>query len=170
MTITIGNIKQFVAISIFLSIIIAGVATAAQNEEKNVESNAQPYLVATNATTGTISFDDLGNPKIIQDTFLAAVNTPEHYRTGMKERVLSMLAAEGIDTKRAERIIFCESSWNPYAINQNRNGSNDLGIWQLNSIHKIPDEVRVDPIASTEVAIKMIKKLGFQPWVCSRKV
>ena len=77
-----------------------------------------------------------------------------------------MLEDEGIDTKKADKIIECESTWNPEAVNQNRNGSNDKGLWQLNSVHGISDEVRFDPIKSTEEAIKLIKQKGFQPWTC----
>lgn len=100
-------------------------------------------------------------PALAQRTHYVSVAEPS-----VRETVLAMLSEAGIDTVKAERIIFCESSWNPKATNFNRNGSNDKGLWQLNSVHGLSDEVSLDPIKSTEEAIKLIKKKGFQPWVC----
>ena len=94
------------------------------------------------------------------------VGSPRAESGDVRGEVLAMLTEEGIDISKADRIIACESSWRPTAVNQNRNGSNDKGLWQLNSIHRIPDEVRLDPIKSTEEAIKLIKAQGFTPWVC----
>lgn len=105
-------------------------------------------------------------PALAQLTHYVSVAEPSVRTT--KETVLVMLSDAGIDTAKAERIIFCESSWNPRATNLNRNGSNDKGLWQLNSVHGLSDEVRLDPIKSTEFAIKLIKKQGFKPWVCSK--
>jgi hypothetical protein len=38
------------------------------------------------------------------------------------------------DVERALRIIYCESSGNQYAINKNKNGTTDKGIWQFNDM------------------------------------
>lgn len=93
--------------------------------------------------------------------------TPEARRVrSIEEQVMSMLAEAGIDTVKAHRIIGCESTWNPKAYNKNKNGSNDAGLWQINSIHGVSDAIRFDPIKSTEFAIKLIKEQGFKPWVC----
>lgn len=87
-----------------------------------------------------------------------------------KEEVMGMLKDFGISTVVAERVIQCESNWKPHAKNKNRNGSNDLGIWQLNSIHGIPDHERLDPVQATWHAIRLIKKSGWQNWVCYNKI
>ena len=112
---------------------------------------SQPYLTATVAwaESGTLGTREVGvreNP--------------------LKTQVLAMLTNEGIDTVKADRIIACESTWNPQATNLNRNGSNDMGLWQINSVHGLSDDVRLDPIKSTEFAVELIKKKGFAPWVC----
>lgn len=80
--------------------------------------------------------------------------------------VMDMVREAGVDTAKASKIIECESTWNPNAVNLNRNGSNDMGLWQINSIHGLSDEVRKDPIKSTEFAIYLINKNGFKPWTC----
>ena len=106
------------------------------------------------------------NPSIPAWNYVVAIQQPEVGKWGVRETVLAMLVEENIDPVKAERVIFCESSWNPKAVNHNRNGSNDMGLWQINSVHNLPDEVRLSPVKSTEFAIKLIKKKGFQPWVC----
>jgi len=88
----------------------------------------------------------------------------------MKQWVMNELKASGIDYKTAEKIIQCESGWNPSASNTaNRNGSSDLGLWQINSIHsEISVAQKLDYKAATRWAIKKIKHDGnFSAWVCS---
>lgn len=84
----------------------------------------------------------------------------------VRDQVLAMLADEEIDTVKADRIIHCESSWRPTAYNENRNGSNDAGLFQINSIHGLSVEDRMDVEKSTQFAIKLIKAQGWIPWVC----
>lgn len=69
--------------------------------------------------------------------------------------------------RQALRIVSCESSWNAKAKHTNTNLSTDYGLWQLNSIHGIADDVRLDPYQSTELAINMYRVSGFSPWVCN---
>lgn len=102
--------------------------------------------------------------------WIVAVHTPH---TGLAERVevktqvLAMLAEEGIDTIKAERIIQCESSWRPTATHYNKDGSNDAGLWQINSVHGLSVEDRMDVEKSTKFAIKLIKRNGWRDWVCN---
>lgn len=84
----------------------------------------------------------------------------------VRETVLAMLSDEGISSITADRIITCESTWNPRAYNVNKNGSNDAGLWQINSVHGLSVEDRMDVEKSTRFAIKLIKTQGFKPWVC----
>ncbi len=77
MTITIGNVRQFIAVLIFVSIVLAGVAVAAQDEAPaSTASSAMPYITATQAVSGLV-VRETDNPVIVQDMFLAAVSTPE---------------------------------------------------------------------------------------------
>ncbi len=92
-------------------------------------------------------------------------------REQIRQTVLAMVAEAGFDVVIADRIIRCESNYNPSARNtKNANGSNDVGLWQLNSIHGLPDEVRLDPVRSTEFALSLMRsKRGYNHWVCYSK-
>jgi hypothetical protein len=87
----------------------------------------------------------------------------------MREWVLQELEKNGIDSYEAYRIIKCESGWNKLAINKNRDGSYDIGLWQLNEKWQPSSrECKFDYKCATAQAIKLIKKQGFKPWICSR--
>lgn len=91
-------------------------------------------------------------------------------REQIKQTVLAMVAEAGFDAVIADRIIRCESGYNPMARNdKNTNGSNDLGLWQINSIHGLTDAQRLDPIRATEFAITLMRsKRSYNHWVCYR--
>ena len=64
----------------------------------------------------------------------------------------------------------CENkSMNETAINHNSNGSTDMGLWQVNSIHGHSQEELFDPKYNTRVAYEIYKRAGnsFSPWTCS---
>ena len=74
---------------------------------------------------------------------------------------------------RIAKIIQCESKWNPDAVNtKNKNGSYDMGLLQINSIHKnISNADKLDYKKSIDWAIKKMHKDGnLNAWVCNRKV
>lgn len=132
---------------------------------------ALAFLVSTAGTAANVAIP-LAEPPVVNreyvhgdESFVYAVYAvPE---LGVRETVLAMLSEEGIDTAKAERIIHCESSWRPTATNYNRDGSNDAGLWQINSVHGLSVEDRMDVEKSTRFAIKLIKTQGFNPWVCN---
>ena len=59
-----------------------------------------------------------------------------------------------------------ESSWNAGARNDggNTNGTNDRGLWQINSIHGVSDDVRFNWRLATEWARAHWERHGWQPW------
>ena len=73
-----------------------------------------------------------------------------------------------VDTEIALRIAFAESSFNPKAENYNTNGSNDLGLFQINSIHNVPDSCRLDTHCNIKWALNKMSKVGTQPWYSSK--
>lgn len=98
----------------------------------------------------------------------AGGGTPLSHRGRMESYVEEKF---GQHADRAKKIIQCESSWNEKAVNNsNRNGSNDKGLWQINSIHKISDACRLDYRCATDFARKLFDRQGFNPWVCHRKL
>lgn len=96
------------------------------------------------------------------DTLKAAGSIPAS--PTMRSWVLSEVEKHGINPAEADCIIQAESSWNPKATGVNNNGSNDAGLWQINSIHGLSDIDRYDYKASTHWAINHYKKRGWQPW------
>lgn len=73
------------------------------------------------------------------------------------------------DYRTAYAICMAESGGNPRAFNgKNRNGSNDAGLMQINSIHVrsglIGDEERFDPHKNLEAAYAIYRGSGFKAW------
>lgn len=71
---------------------------------------------------------------------------------------------------RISKIINCESRWNPDAYHVNKNGTVDLGLVQINSIHKnISNHDKLDFKKAIDWMIAKINKDGgYGAWVCSR--
>lgn len=91
----------------------------------------------------------------------------------VKAYVLGEVKAAGLNVRQAEALVNCESRWDYKAINKmNSNGSNDKGLWQINSIHKnISDAEKLDYKASTKWAIaKRLADGNWSAWSCSRKI
>lgn len=91
----------------------------------------------------------------------------------IKAYVYEELVKAGLNPRTGFAIVNCESRWDPLAINgKNSNGSNDKGLWQINSIHTtISDADKLDYKASTKWAIE--KRLGdgnWSAWSCSQKI
>lgn len=71
----------------------------------------------------------------------------------------------------ASAIIRCESNWYTHAINKNKDGSYDLGLWQINGGYHpdISREEAFDVYASTRYAMEIYKSWGsWDAWVCAR--
>jgi len=73
------------------------------------------------------------------------------------------------DTRTAKAICLAESGGNPLAYNpSNRNGSNDKGLMQINSIHVksglIGDDERFNPQKNLDAAYAIYKGSGFKAW------
>jgi hypothetical protein len=90
----------------------------------------------------------------------------------VEDWVLNEIRKAGLNDKEAWAIINCESRWRTDAVGVNTNGSYDLGIWQINSIHKnITNADKMDYQKATEWAInKRLNDGNWSAWVCSRKL
>lgn len=90
----------------------------------------------------------------------------------MKAWVLGEVEKAGLSTKEADIIITCESRWKPDAIGVNKNGSYDVGLWQINSIHKnITNAGKMDYKEATKWAIdKRLRDGSWRAWSCARKL
>lgn len=70
-------------------------------------------------------------------------------------------------------IAIAESSLKIDTINENRNGTIDYGLFQLNSVHlgtlaDTPDEL-LDAHNNIKLAVKLYKRDGFKPWATYKK-
>lgn len=75
----------------------------------------------------------------------------------------------GEDYQDAKTILSCENKGlNPNAVNHNRNGSIDEGIFQINTIHGQKD--MFDYRKNIDFAYKLMKKGGWSQWSCSHKI
>lgn len=71
----------------------------------------------------------------------------------------------GAEHKIAMAIAKAESGLNPRAINRNRDGSKDLGIFQINDRHGWSDEDRLDWKTNIRIAKELRDRRGWTEWV-----
>lgn len=80
------------------------------------------------------------------------------------------------ELNNAQNVVMGESSFNPWAVNANKNGSKDYGLFQINDIHakQIKDlfgysmNDLFDPLKNIEVASWLWKQQGWTPWVAAK--
>jgi len=70
----------------------------------------------------------------------------------------------GKDARIALAIVSAESSWNEEAVNKNKNGSIDVGLFQVNSIHGYDIEDLKDPFYNIDIAYKIFKRDSWKAW------
>jgi hypothetical protein len=88
-----------------------------------------------------------------------------------QEYIYQEAVKAGLDPVKLLLIVNCESRFNRYAINVNKNGTTDSSYWQINSIHKVPKECMYNLICSTKWSIEKIKKdKGYKAWVCEKYI
>lgn len=71
----------------------------------------------------------------------------------------------GVDSPTGLRIARCESGYNPKATNYNTDLTIDEGVFQINSIHNIPE--MKNPVANISYAHQMYMAQGTGPWKSS---
>lgn len=108
--------------------------------------------------------------KITESTIAIVIDIEQELP--IKEWVLQQVAEAGLNPREAEIIIDCESRWNTDAMGFNYNRTADLGLWQINSIHKdITNADKFDYKKATEWAIaKRLKDGHWGAWTCARKI
>ena len=87
----------------------------------------------------------------------------------IEERIREVAIGEGFsEIDMLLKVAKCESSMNPYAINVNRDGSVDSGLFQINEYwHGADRDCHTDVECSTRKAIQIQREAGsFMPWVC----
>lgn len=94
-----------------------------------------------------------------------------HTSNKVKDYVLNEFKQAGLDQYKAYDIIQCESRWDTQALHVNSNGTVDLGLFQINQIHKdISNQDKLDYKKATAWAINKVKKEGWSAWSCNNKI
>lgn len=82
-----------------------------------------------------------------------------------------ILEVFGDEYSNAMAILSCENKGlNPKATNHNRNGSLDVGIFQINSIHGYSQTYLENYRNNIDVAYKIYQRDGWSAWSCSHKI
>lgn len=87
-------------------------------------------------------------------------------RQAAKDYIFERAKEAGLDPQVINQIIMCESGYNQYAKHLNKNGTWDIGIWQINDVHHISIEDREDLVKSTDYALLLIRTAGLKSWMC----
>lgn len=186
--------KNFAAISgLFLlaqnimipTALAAGVSFNGYTSYSHAATSAEPIVFDKhiNGTETTLTVSDKSDgftiKSVISDlenmTVSAGkvVDNPNPTKEEIKAYVLNEAKKLGLNAREVEIIVNCESKWDSKAYNpMNSNGSNDAGLWQINSIHKnISFEDKMDYKAATKWALeKRIRDGSWSAWSCSRKL
>lgn len=100
--------------------------------------------------------------------------TPPPTLTPKNEIEAYIVQVFGDEAENAFKVLSCENKGlNPKAVNHNRNGSIDQGIFQINNIHrngKAKGKDMFDYRQNIEVAHQIFLEQGWSPWTCSHKV
>jgi|ERR1035437_10314498 hypothetical protein len=74
----------------------------------------------------------------------------------------------GKDAPDAFKVLSCENhALNPNAQNYNNNGTVDIGIMQINSVHNVPGKYLYDWRTNISVGYQIFKDSGWGAWTCS---
>ena len=109
-------------------------------------------------------------PKMVGFPYLVAVAqtlTPEPHE------YIKRVTSRFFDFATIDKLISCESGWNPKAKHLNPNGTWDIGLWQINmtSHPSITMACAFDVQCSTNYALKLLKsERGLGHWVCYNKL
>ena len=74
----------------------------------------------------------------------------------------------GKDAPEAKKVFTCESHLKADATHKNNDGSLDVGIAQINSVHSIPESYLKNPMINILVAKQIFDAQGWNPWTCKK--
>jgi len=105
--------------------------------------------------------------------FLKAGIKPKGKILEYAKNIVTTFPAE--ERVNALKVVMCESSFNRKATNVNRNGTKDIGLFQLNSggtLQRLGGDVKdaLNPEWNVSAAYVLFQDRGWQPWVCAKKL
>ena len=122
------------------------------------------YLVDGNpVTAGLAGYAGLS---AIENLLLKKNGQPTINQLVTTEIIRKIAKEEGVDPELAVRVAECESNLNPKAVNVNKGGDRDRGLFQINSKYHpdISDEDAFDPIFSAKFFCKAFKNNNLSWW------
>jgi hypothetical protein len=125
-----------------------------------IDGNPTTAFLAGYAGTGVI------------ENLLAKKNKAADISKSVTEELIRKIAKEeGVDPDLAVRVAKCESNLNYKAVNVNKDGSRDRGLFQINDkFHQdISDEVAFNPITAAQFFCKAFKAGNLGWWNATRK-
>lgn len=109
--------------------------------------------------------------KITSSDIEKAPEFPEIKTETPEDIIIRVAVDSGVSPTYMLKLAQCESSMNPKAFNKNRNGTYDLGIFQINSVHKeLSDEDKYDVYESAYWTALQIQLGKQNMWVCNGKI
>ena len=99
---------------------------------------------------------------------LACYENASYRSESTQEMVLRMVEEAGFDPVIANKVIDCESGWNPDA---RGDSGNSWGLWQIHQPAHNLGSASFDPYLSTVYAIKLMQsERGLNHWSCYQKL
>lgn len=150
----VGELFTIIVILLFMGLVIHTLAPSVSSPSKN--SQAYPPRINSNESYGVkqaCGATEKNNETVVSQNICLIHQYAEQY---------------GINTEVALRIAEAESNFKTDAVNYNTNGSDDKGVYQINSIHNVPDSCRLDARCNIEWAMKTMQSVGTTPWYSSK--
>jgi len=147
--------------------------------EMNIANSPEPIIYDdTDSDVVTIKFEEPAtttatSTKTAEAKEAAVIKQVLFSKEEIKEFVRLEAIRAGLNPDEVEKIVKCESNFNPQAVNnKNRNGTKDSGLWQINSIHKrISDTDKFDYKVATKWAMaKRLHDGNWSAWYCARQL
>lgn len=127
-------------------------------------------------TGGVIGYFIDGNPStaflagytgtaVFENLLLKKNQTNEITKKITQEIIRKIAIQEGVDPDLAVRVAKCESNLDHKAVNINKDGSRDRGLFQINDKYhpEVSDEAAFNPITATQFFCKSVKA-GHLDW------
>lgn len=142
-----------------------------------VKMHLSVYALLTIATLTAIGFGKLHSWQLDQElqfhkVYAVAPTKPYQEPTlnpDLTERENTSALIKRIWGKDAEigiSIATCESGLRPNALNHNSNDTWDQGVFQINTVHQMPE--MLNPVANISYAYSMYIQQGLNPWSASK--
>jgi len=147
-------------VSFLAAIVFSAITVTVASSDSRMKHDLSPLIAQPEERVEEL-LDIFGEPKdsSIQNHSCASV---DHYDF---LEVAALAHSGGFprsELHTAVAVAYAESLGDPSAINRNRNGSKDSGLWQINSVHGFSD--LLDPLENARAAYEVWLVQGWTAW------